>query len=29
MGKKIAEFVVTGEKTNVVIPSKLTVRKSL
>jgi DNA-binding LacI/PurR family transcriptional regulator len=29
MGKKIAEFVVTGEKTNLVIPTKLTVRKSL
>ena len=29
MGKKIAEFVVTGEKTNVVIPTRLTVRKSL
>lgn len=29
MGKKIAEFVVTGEKTNLIIPSKLTVRKSL
>ena len=29
MGKKIAEFVTTGEKTNAVIPSKLTVRKSL
>jgi DNA-binding LacI/PurR family transcriptional regulator len=29
MGKKIAEFVITGEKTNLVIPSKLTVRKSL
>ncbi|MDO9615142.1 MAG: GntR family transcriptional regulator [Bacteroidota bacterium] len=29
MGKKIAEFVITGEKTNVVIPSKLIVRKSL
>ena len=29
MGKKIADFVITGEKTNLVIPSKLTVRKSL
>jgi DNA-binding transcriptional regulator YhcF (GntR family) len=29
MGKKIAEFVTTGEKTNTVIPSKLNVRKSL
>ncbi len=29
MGKKIAEFVITGEKTNLVIPSKMTVRKSL
>lgn len=29
MGKKIADFVTTGEKTNTVIPSKLTVRKSL
>lgn len=29
MGKKIAEFVVTGEKTNLVIPTKLTIRKSL
>lgn len=29
MGKKIAEFVTTGEKTNLVIPSKLTIRKSL
>jgi DNA-binding transcriptional regulator YhcF (GntR family) len=29
MGKKIAEFVTTGEKTNTIIPSKLTVRKSL
>jgi DNA-binding transcriptional regulator YhcF (GntR family) len=29
MGKKIAEFVTTGEKTNTVIPSSLTVRKSL
>ena len=29
MGKKIAEFVVTGEKTNMVIPTKLTIRKSL
>ncbi len=29
MGKKISEFVNTGEKTNVVIPSKLTVRKSI
>jgi len=29
MGKKIAEFVITGEKTNLVIPSKLTVRKSI
>jgi len=29
MGKKIAEFVTTGEKTNAVIPSKLTIRKSL
>ena len=29
MGKKIAEFVSTGEKTNLVIPTKLTVRKSI
>lgn len=29
MGKKIAEFVSTGEKTNLVIPTKLTIRKSL
>jgi len=29
MGKKIAEFVITGEKTNTIIPSKLTIRKSL
>jgi len=29
MGKKIAEFVITREKTNLVIPSKLTIRKSL
>ncbi len=29
MGKKIAEFVITGEKTNLIIPTKLTVRKSL
>lgn len=29
MGKKIAEFVITGEKTNAVIPTRLTVRKSL
>lgn len=29
MGKKIAEFVITGEKTNVVIPTRLKVRKSL
>lgn len=29
MGKKIAEFVTTGEKTNAVIPSRLTIRKSL
>jgi len=29
MGKKIAEFVTTGEKVNLVIPTKLTVRKSL
>lgn len=29
MGKKIAEFVTTGEKVNMVIPTKLTVRKSL
>lgn len=29
MGKKIAEFVITGEKTNLVIPTKLTIRKSL
>jgi DNA-binding transcriptional regulator YhcF (GntR family) len=29
MGKKIAEFVITGEKVNMVIPSKLTVRKSI
>jgi len=29
MGKKIAEFVISGEKTNQIIPSKLTIRKSL
>ena len=29
MGKKIAEFVITGEKINLVIPTRLTVRKSL
>lgn len=29
MGKKIAEFVSTGEKVNMVIPTKLTIRKSL
>lgn len=29
MGKKIAEFVTSGEKVNIVIPSKLTIRKSL
>ena len=29
MGKKIAEFVSTGEKVNIVIPTKLTIRKSL
>ena len=29
MGKKIAEFVTTGEKVNLVIPTKLTIRKSL
>ena len=29
MGKKIAEFVTAGEKINLVIPSKLTIRKSL
>jgi len=29
MGKKIAEFVITGEKTNLIIPTKLTIRKSL
>jgi DNA-binding LacI/PurR family transcriptional regulator len=29
MGRKIAEFVVNGEKTNLVIPTKLTIRKSL
>lgn len=29
MGKKIAEFVNTGEKTNQVIPTTLTIRKSL
>jgi DNA-binding LacI/PurR family transcriptional regulator len=29
MGKKIAEFVSTGEKTNLIIPTKLTIRKSL
>lgn len=29
MGKKIAEFVAVGEKINMVIPSKLKVRKSL
>ncbi len=29
MGKKIAEFVSTGEKVNTIIPTKLTIRKSL
>lgn len=29
MGRKIAEFVTTGEKTNLVIPTRLTIRKSL
>src|SRR5665648_218727 len=29
MGQKIAEFVNTGEKTNLIIPTKLTKRKSL
>jgi DNA-binding transcriptional regulator YhcF (GntR family) len=29
MGKKIAEFVITSEKINLVIPTKLTVRKSI
>jgi DNA-binding transcriptional regulator YhcF (GntR family) len=29
MGKKIAEFVAAGEKINMVIPSKLKIRKSL
>jgi len=29
MGKKIAEFVTTGEKVNLVIPTALTIRKSL
>ena len=29
MGKKIAEFVITGDKTNLIIPTNLTVRKSL
>lgn len=29
MGRKIAEFVTTGEKTNLVVPTKLTIRKSL
>jgi hypothetical protein len=29
MGKKIAEFVSTGERVNTVIPTKLTIRKSL
>ncbi len=29
MGKKISEFVISGEKTNQIIPSKLTIRKSL
>ncbi len=29
MGKKIAEFVTTGEKVNMVIPTKLTIRNSL
>jgi len=29
MGKKIAEFVTTGEKVNLVIPTILTIRKSL
>ena len=29
MGKKIAEFVNTGEKTNLIIPTNLMVRKSL
>ena len=29
MGKKIAEFVTAGEKINMLIPSKLTIRRSL
>ena len=29
MGNKIAEFVITGEEVNLVIPTKLTIRKSL
>lgn len=29
MGKKIAEFVTTGEKTNQIIPTRLTIRKSI
>lgn len=29
MGKKIAEFVTTGEKTNQIIPTRLMIRKSL
>lgn len=29
MGKKIAEFVITGEKINAVIPTRLIVRKSI
>jgi len=29
MGKKIAEFVTTGEKVNLIVPTKLTTRKSL
>jgi DNA-binding transcriptional regulator YhcF (GntR family) len=29
MGRKIAEFAITGGKTNQVIPSKLTIRKSI
>lgn len=29
MGKKIAEFVTTGDKVNLVIPTKLTLRKSI
>jgi DNA-binding LacI/PurR family transcriptional regulator len=29
MGKKIAEFVITGEKINAVIPTRLIIRKSI